>query len=189
MIVPLFPLPAAFLFPGTLMPLHVFEPRYRAMVDDLLDTAGRLVVGSVADAHRDELAGAPPVDRVAGLGEIVRHESLPDGRYIIVLHGLGRVICQEAPSEHAYRLVETEPLVEELPSDEDALHLREAVLEAVKARSENETGLPEDLDLRAMTDLLLMQLRLPQALMSDLFSETRIAERARGALEQHQNQG
>ncbi|HEX5054111.1 MAG TPA: LON peptidase substrate-binding domain-containing protein, partial [Planctomycetota bacterium] len=51
--VPIFPLPGAFLFPHQVMPLHVFEPRYREMVEDLLDSPGRLVIGTQLEGERE----------------------------------------------------------------------------------------------------------------------------------------
>src|SRR5260370_6859992 len=77
-VVPLFPLPEFFLYPRTVMPLRIFEPRFQQMVEDLLDTSGRLVIGAVVPGHERELMGAPPVHPVAGLGEIVKHEHVPD---------------------------------------------------------------------------------------------------------------
>ena len=71
---PMFPL-GTVLFPSMVLPLHVFEPRYRAMVEDLLDSPGRLVIATVPEEHVAELPGSPPVYPVAGLGEIGRHVS------------------------------------------------------------------------------------------------------------------
>ena len=50
-VAPLFPLPNVFLFPGCVMPLHVFEPRYRQMVEDLLDGPGQVVMGTLEQDH------------------------------------------------------------------------------------------------------------------------------------------
>src|SRR6185436_16317400 len=84
-IVPLFPLPNVFLYPGCVMPLHIFEPRYRQMIEDQLDGPGQIVMGTVPSEHAADLDGAPPVRPIAGLGEIFRHERLPDGRFLIWL--------------------------------------------------------------------------------------------------------
>ncbi len=91
---PLFPLPRVVLLPHSLLPLHVFEPRYRALVDDLLRGDGllgvpRIVHGSVACGE------CPPFAPVMGLGRLVRHQRLPDGRSNIVVLGMGRVRCDE----------------------------------------------------------------------------------------------
>jgi uncharacterized protein len=184
-VVPLFPLPNAFLFPGTLMPLHVFEPRYRQMVADSLDGPGRIAIGAVLEPHHDDLAGRPPVHRVAGLGEIARHERLPDGRYMIVLFGLARVAIREVESERLYRKVEAVPL-EEQPVPPDARDgLRCRLAKAVLARTSELLNLPDDLPLGHLTDLLLLRLQLPQSCMQDLYSCTSVAERARRALAEH----
>ncbi|MEZ6197511.1 MAG: LON peptidase substrate-binding domain-containing protein [Planctomycetota bacterium] len=185
MIVPVFPLPGAYLFPGSMMPLHVFEPRYRAMVEDQLDVAGRLVIAAVPDEHVAELAGSPPLDEVAGLGEIARHEKLPDGRFIIVLAGLGRVRIREIDSPHAYRLVEVLPFDEEEPGEGYPETVLDELRTAVLGRAEGPFELPAEVDLRTLTDLLLMQMKLPQPVMSGLFAEPSPLARARGALEEH----
>nr|MBC8424237.1 LON peptidase substrate-binding domain-containing protein [bacterium] len=92
--VPMFPLPDYYLFPGALVPLHIFEPRYRRMITDLLDTAGRLVVGTLRDRDAPTEYG-PAVFTIGGLGEIVSHRRLQDGRYLIWPLGPARRRPQE----------------------------------------------------------------------------------------------
>jgi Lon protease-like protein len=182
--VPLFPLPGLFLFPGTALPLHVFEPRYRQMVEDLLDRNGRLVLGTVMPGHESEVMGAPPVHTIAGLGEIARHERLSDGRFVIFVIGLTRVKLAEVASDRMYRQVEIEPLNERPvpPGESDAL--RRELHAAVKVRAPTVT-LPKDIPLGQLTDLLLLHLKLDVSTMIDLYSRLDVTERARGALEQH----
>jgi Lon protease-like protein len=186
-VVPLFPLPGLFLFPGTALPLHIFEPRYRQMVEDLLDTSGRLVLGTVMPGHEKEVMGTPPVHVIAGLGEIARHQRLPDGRFVIFVIGLTRVRLSEVESDRPYRKVEVAPLNERPvpPSEADAL--RRDLTTAVKARSPS-VVLPADVPLGQLTDLLLLHLKLDVTTMIDLYSRLDVAERARGALEQHAKQ-
>ncbi len=183
-VVPLFPLPGLFLFPGTALPLHIFEPRYRQMVEDLLDTSGRLVLGTVMPGHEKEVMEAPPVHCIAGLGEIARHQRLDDGRFVIFVIGLARVRLSEVTSDRPYRKVEIARLAERAvpPSEADAL--RRDLLAAVTARSPSIT-LPPDVPLGQLTDLLLLHLRLDVTTMIDLYSRLDVAERARGALEHH----
>ena len=184
-VVPLFPLPNAFLFPATLMPLHIFEPRYRQMIEDSLDGPGRLVVSAVQEGWQDQLAGAPPVLPVAGLGEIARHERLPDGCFMIWLAGLARVRLREVPSERLYRKVEIVPLPEEPPPEGQEGPLRARLSEALVARAPELTALPPDLPVARLTDLLLMNLQLPLGCMQDLYSRLVVAERAERALAEH----
>jgi len=184
-VVPLFPLPNVFLFPGTLMPLHIFEPRYRQMIEDILDGPGRLVVSAVLEGWQDQLAGAPPVLPVAGLGEIARHERLQDGRFMIWLAGLARVSLREVPSDRLYRKVEILPLPEEPAPQQAEQDLRARLTQAVRARAPELSELPPELPLGRLTDLLLMNLQLPQVCMQDLYSRLAVAERAERVLKEH----
>jgi Lon protease-like protein len=77
-IVPVFPLPNFFLFPGTAVPLHIFEPRYRQLIEDLLDGPGRLAMAAVSDEDAARGLQNPPFFSIGGLGEI-RHRRFPDG--------------------------------------------------------------------------------------------------------------
>ncbi len=79
--VPIFPLAGAILFPRSQLPLHIFEPRYRDMVRDATDGAGR--IGMIQPLHGDE--DALPLFAVGCVGEIVGVEELEDGRFNIVL--------------------------------------------------------------------------------------------------------
>jgi Lon protease-like protein len=97
-----FPLPGALLFPRTRLPLHIFEPRYRAMVADAV--AGDQRIGMIQP--RDESA-VPTLFEVGCLGRITRCENLPDGRYNIVLTGLTRFrILREVAVPTLYRQVD-----------------------------------------------------------------------------------
>src|SRR5215212_6414723 len=85
---PLFPLPTVVLFPNVFLPLHIFEPRYRAMVSDAL--AGDRIIGMVLlkPGFESDYDGRPPIYQVGCAGVITHSEALPDGRFNIVLRGL-----------------------------------------------------------------------------------------------------
>lgn len=104
--VPIFPLPDLALFPNTLLPLHIFEPRYRAMVIDALARDRRVAVVGLKPGYESDYAGRPPVHEVSGLGRIVKCERLATGRFNILLKGEHRVrIERELPADTLYRLV------------------------------------------------------------------------------------
>lgn len=106
--VPIFPLPDLALFPNTLLPLHIFEPRYRAMVTDCLARDRRLAMVGLKPSDHGDYAGRPAVHEVAGLGRIVKCERLATGRFNILLKGEVRVrIERELPSDTLYRLVQS----------------------------------------------------------------------------------
>ncbi|MGA0867581.1 MAG: LON peptidase substrate-binding domain-containing protein, partial [Planctomycetota bacterium] len=179
--VPVFPLPGAFLFPGQLMPLHIFEPRYRAMIEDSLDRSGRLVIGTVLEADRADLPQRPPIHPIAGVGEIARHEKLDDGRFLIWLVGLGRVRIEETESERPYRLVRVQPLAEVEASTAEVEELRPRILDAIRARTGSEFEVGEA-SLGSLSDMLVQCLTLPEAVLLDLHGELDVAERARKVL-------
>jgi Lon protease-like protein len=98
--VPIFPLAGAILFPRSQLPLHIFEPRYREMVRDALDGAGRIAM--IQPLTLEE--GNPALYDVGCVGEIVGVEEMEDGRYNIVLNGSSRFrILAEADLDTPYR--------------------------------------------------------------------------------------
>ncbi len=104
---PIFPLPRVALFPGAFLPLHVFEPRYLEMTEDVLGGNRLLGIARLAPGYDADYEGRPAVLEIAGLGEIVDANRLPDGRYGILVHGLERIrIERELPADKAYREVE-----------------------------------------------------------------------------------
>jgi Lon protease-like protein len=126
---PIFPLPDLVLFPHTLLPLHIFEPRYRAMVADCLARDRRLAIVGLKPGYDADYHGRPPVHAVAGLGRIVQCERLASGRFNMILRGEGRVrIDRELPTDTLYRLVEAVELPE-VGGDREAVP---ALLEMVR---------------------------------------------------------
>ena len=102
--VPLFPLPGAILFPRSQLPLHIFEPRYREMVKDAIDGAGRI---AMIQPHRLDDDNEAPLYSVGCVGELVGVEELDDGRYNIVLLGSNRFrLVRETELDAAYRCAE-----------------------------------------------------------------------------------
>jgi uncharacterized protein len=114
---PIFPLPDAVLFPGATLPLHVFEPRYRDLARDTLAGRRALAVARLQPGFERDYDGRPPVYEICGAGRIVDHRLRTDGRYDLVLHGLGRIrILEELAPLHSYRQVRAVAL-EDSPAD------------------------------------------------------------------------
>lgn len=111
--VPIFPLPDLTFFPHTVLPLHVFEARYRAMVTDCLARDKRMAVVGLKPGFEPVYDGKPAVYQVAGVGRIVQCERLASGRFNILLKGESRVrIDRELPADTLYRMVAGTPLGE-----------------------------------------------------------------------------
>lgn len=110
---PLFPLPQAVLFPGAVLPLHVFEPRYKAMIRDCLASHRALAVVQITDPSKRDEHGHPAIAGVAGAGVIVDHAELSEGRFNILVRGQARVKLEELPFEPPYRRARATVLVTE----------------------------------------------------------------------------
>ncbi|MFT7579299.1 MAG: Lon protease-like protein [Myxococcota bacterium] len=105
--VPIFPLPRAMLFPGVVVPLHLFEPRYQAMAEYCVEAPGHrlLALATLAPGYEDDYEGRPPVVPIMGVGQIVAHQKLEDGRWNIAVRGLGRTrLMTELPPDESFRL-------------------------------------------------------------------------------------
>ena len=108
-VVPLFPLPEVVLFPRTLLPLHVFEPRYRRMTSDAL--AGERVIATVLLKPGFEplyYTRQAPIHPVVSIAHIVGSEEVEDGNYNILLRGLTRARIVGESSDRPYRLAQVE---------------------------------------------------------------------------------
>ena len=186
--VPMFPLPGVFLFPHQVIPLHIFEQRYRDMVRDLLDGPGRFVIASPQIGERETVTTPPAVVPVGGLGEILRHEQLPDGRYMIWVLGLARVHIQEVHSPHLYRQVECLPFMETAVPEEQSEPLARELRDAASERLNEPVPLPDSTPPGLLADLLLQTLQAPRAFVERAFTEPDVAERARLALEAAEEQ-
>jgi ATP-dependent Lon protease len=144
---PLFPLPLV-LFPGTALPLHIFEPRYRQLLADCLEGDRRFGIARLGEG----LAEAElPVGTVGCVAEIVNTEPLPDGRSNIVVRGSERfAFVSLVSSPHPYRVCHAE-LVEddfEIGAELDALAERvrdvfRRVARAARTLSDDPDPLPE----------------------------------------------
>jgi uncharacterized protein len=109
----LFPLHGAVLLPQQLMPLHIFEPRYRQLVEHALDGSGLFALAVFkGDGWKEDYHGRPPIRKVVCVGRIAQHEKLPDGRHNIMFQGVCRAkVMRELPgsAERLYRAAHLEP--------------------------------------------------------------------------------
>src|SRR6266540_5148202 len=108
-LLPLFPLPNVVLFPNVFLPLHIFEPRYREMIADALDSDRMIGMVLLRPGWERDYEGRPPVYPVGCSGVITHVEHYRDGRYDIVLRGLDRFRIVEEDSARSYRRAIVEP--------------------------------------------------------------------------------
>lgn len=137
---PLFPIEDIVLFPDSIIPLQIFEARYRKMVRDVLGS-NRLVAVSLQLEKEDlENGRAPRVATVASVGELVLAQELPDGRFNLVVRGRARIgIDEELPSDEPYRLIAAHEIPDAPSNEADDVGEADAALRALV------TGLAESI--------------------------------------------
>lgn len=114
---PLFPLPMV-LFPGVPLPLHIFEPRYRQMLDDIRATNNLFGLSYVEDSSENEV---PPVGHVGCVAEVTETQTMPDGRSNILTVGVIRYRIEEYVERGDQYLVARVSFFEDEPEDNEAL--------------------------------------------------------------------
>lgn len=114
---PIFPLPRTVLLPGSMLPLHVFEPRYQALVKHCRSNWELMGIATLLQTDGAGQHEPPPVHPVVGVGRIVAYEPLADGRSNILLEYVGAgLVRRELPSEEPFRVVDLD-LRQEVPPD------------------------------------------------------------------------
>jgi Lon protease-like protein len=181
---PVFPLPQVVLFPHAMLPLHVFEPRYRAMLKDCLATHKAMAIALIADSSHLS-GGEPRIAKVAGAGIIVEHQALPDGRSAILLQGLARVRLEELPFVPPYRRARATVLADEsvvVPPHERMALVAAATAfaaEVHKRDSNSSFRLPPNLDAGVLADLSAHHLVIDAAVRQEVLEEQNPLERVR----------
>lgn len=132
---PVFPLPDFVLFPGITTPLHIFEPRYRKLLNDILDHKGVMCIATLqGEWKKDYHEKTPEIFELGCVCHVDDYTRLEDGRYNIVISGRRKARLHEVPSNEEYRCVQAELLdiasADQVAADrkERAQELAEAVL-------------------------------------------------------------
>jgi uncharacterized protein len=185
----LFPLPNLVLFPYVIQPLHVFEPRYRQLMEDSLKD-DRLIGMALLQPHCEkEYYKSPPIYPMICLGRIHKEERLPDGRWNLLLHGLTRArIESEMGVDRLYRMARVQLIQEkEIASVAAAKELRRQLgreTERWFAAHESavvqlEKLLHSDLTLGALCDVFGFALPIAVEVKQQLLEEIDVCARAR----------
>jgi Lon protease-like protein len=193
--VPVFPLSQAVLFPRATLALHVFEPRYRAMLKDAIAGNGYIVIALALDGEGIDAHGHPRIAPIAGVGAIVEHQMMADGRANIVLIGRGRVRIEELSFTGPYRRVRA-TLIEERPArtsqSERAALVTTAGAYASDVRRRDPKfsfAIPPNIDTPAIADLcahhLLVDAKKRQAILEELDGDRRVRMVIRELASQH----
>jgi Lon protease-like protein len=112
-VTPLFPLPDVVFFPKTLLPLHVYEPRYRELASEALAGSQTICTALLKPGWESDYYGSPEVYPVGCVGKIIQHQKLSDGRYNITLSGVTKVRIESSVRLTPYRLVRVTPVLDD----------------------------------------------------------------------------
>ena len=108
------------LFPNALLPLHVFEPRYVDLIEDVMVADAALAVATLMPGYEEDYNGCPAVYPVMGAGLIIRAQRLKGGRWNVIVRGTDRVrMCEELAPEHAYREISAQRLEHDDLAEDD----------------------------------------------------------------------
>lgn len=128
---PLFPLPRSVLLPGGLLPLHVFEPRYRKLVEDALAGERLLGLALLKPGYEASYHAAPDIEPWVGIGRLLAEERLDDGRYNVLVLGVARGRVTEEDRTGPYRIASVELPPECRASNEQVQTWRGQLLSAL----------------------------------------------------------
>jgi Lon protease-like protein len=186
--IPICPLPTAVLFPSVFMPLHIFEPRYRAMVTDAL--AGDRIIGMVLlkAGFEADYEGRPPIFPVGCAGVITHSERLGDGRFNIVLKGLEKFRVVDEDTSRPYRLAGIDA-IPELVAEAQRAELRlmrqrlETLLAAAVEREGGDPKFPPAIPDEDLVNALAQFMGLEPIERQALLERDGVLARCRGLIE------
>ena len=182
----LFPLPDVVLFPHALLPLHIFEPRYRQMTEDALADDRLVTMVQIRPSVKASPWVEPvPIMDVGCLGKIIQHERLVDGRFNFLLLGCKRVrIKREIHSAKLYRIAEAE-IMEDEEVDLAIETCRHELIDLFRHVFERRQKLDDDLSallrssvpLGVLSDIIAHALSLPPLTKQALLAEPKVERR------------
>ena len=185
--VPVFPLPNVVLFPFGVLPLHVFEVRYRTMVRDVLSSHRRIAMALLEPGWDRDYRGTPPFHPLGCVARIERVEWLVNDCYDLVVVGEARARLDRVVKTYPYRTVRPEP-APQLPftHDDPLVQIeRRALLEVLSLRGVSLSSLhgclvteSEPPELEALVNRVAMSLEMPPVEKLALLAMDDIVQRA-----------
>jgi Lon protease-like protein len=190
----LFPLPHLILFPHTVQPLHIFEPRYLELVEESLAADHLLAPVWLQPGWERSYDQRPAIAPVACLARILSHQRLPDGTINLLAQGLRRAaIRRELPATRSFRQAEVDLLEDFYPSSGSARRhqLQQALVDLTRELLPERDALNEHFDellanpssLGLMTDVFAFGFQLPLVVKQQLLADWNVDRRGRMLLE------
>ncbi len=180
--VPLFPLPNAVLFPHGLLPLHIFEERYREMTRAALAGERLIAMALLKPGWEEQYLANPPIHEIVGVGKVVQDSKLKDGKYNLLLFGVARARVVEVLSDQPYRTARVELLPERPAGAKKYERKRKLLLTFLtqvldELLKQGAARPPTDMPLGALCDLLASMISLETPTKQSLLEELDVAAR------------
>jgi ATP-dependent Lon protease len=184
----LFPLPNLVLFPHVMQPLHIFEPRYRRLLEDALADDRLVAMALLKPGWESDYEGRPALYPTGCLGRVTTYHRLEDGTYNLLLLGVERVrLLRELESNSPYREAEVELCEDQYPPQEAGLRgvlqskLRDAFVRMLpmlpEAHEQMDQLTAADVPLGVLTDLIGYMLDIDLREKERLLAETNVYRR------------
>jgi Lon protease-like protein len=191
----IFALPNLVMFPHVMQALHIYETRYRAMLEEALEGDRLIALAVLAPGWEKNYEGRPTLRSTACLCRVATHQRTPEGTYNVLLLGVRRLrLVQELPPKKLFRVVESELLDDEMPDDEPpeaAVELQQQLLAAFKRAMPKIPDAYEQLDqllgsqitLGMLADIVAYTIELDLEWKMRLLAECNVFRRTRLLLE------
>ena len=192
--VPLFPLPNVALFPNVMLPLHVFEPRYRQMVETVLNTDRIIALAALKDDWQLSYETKDcPIHETVCLGQIVAEERLSDGRYCLLIQGICRAqLLSEVETSLPYRvgqvslvkdLYPTIPVIDRNRRQQELVHYFQQIVADIDLDSSLIQALESGVPLGELCDVIAHAMRLDAQKAQRLLEQVDVDQRSDLVLE------
>jgi uncharacterized protein len=190
----LFPLPNLVMFPQVMQPLHIFEPRYRALIEEALDHDRLMALAVLAPGWEKNYEGRPKLREHACLCRVATYQKLPDGCYNALVLGVRRVrLVEELPASKPFREARVNLLEDIYPmeSGTERAGLQRDLMAAFKrilpslphAHEQLDQLLGAQIPLGMLTDIVAYTLDFPLDLKERMLAELNVDARAAALLE------
>ncbi len=178
----LFPLPNLVVFPHVMQPLHIFEPRYRAMLEDAMADDGLIAMAVLAPGWESDYDGRPPVRSSACLCRVATHCKTEQGTYNALLVGVRRIkIVRELPPARSFREADVSLIDDVYPHENSARRpelqrqlvtaFRRALPKLPGGCEQIEQLLGTEIPLGMLTDIVAYAMNLDQKIKEDLLAQ------------------
>ncbi|MDA2938225.1 LON peptidase substrate-binding domain-containing protein [Acidobacteria bacterium AH-259-A15] len=185
---PVFPLPNVVFFPHTVLPFHIFEPRYKQMVSDALEGDRQIGLALLQPGWESKYYGSPDVFTTGGMGLITEHNELEEGKYDILLQGRHRYEIIDFIRQKPYRVARVQLLKDVIPSSQEVSEIATELMLLFRELTEEITSpglnldVLEKLDFPSLVNSICSSLNLSVYDKQQLLEMDRLKVRAETAL-------